>query len=541
MRFVGRFHQAALGKRGMVAAAHPLAALEGIKALQEGANAVDACLVMAGVTSVVLPYMCGLGGDVFLLYYDRKQGTVTGLNSSGTAGAKANLADFVERGYPYLPQDGIFSVAVPGAPLGYEEAARRWGTWSLAKCFGAAIRIAREGFPVTPLFARYVEEQRTKLEKYEEAARIFLPGGSVPAIGSLMQEPDLARTLAEFAEGGSDYFYRGPFAARFLELNDKLGGPFTGEEFAHPTCDVYQPLKTEYRGYTVYETAPVSQGFLVLEELNILKHVAMEKLDPLGPESVHFMVEAVKLSFSDRNRYAGDPAVTGFDVGKLLNPSWAEARFKEIHPYVAQHAGSLLSSPPAGDTTSFVAVDQEGNACSFIHSNAFAFGSGLVVPGTGVLLNNRAGRSFNLVPGHPNALAPGKRPMHTLNAYLVLRGDELFLVGGTPGGDGQPQWNLQILSLILDHGASPQEAVDFPRWLSFPGTDVQNLGKPYELRMENRFPEETLTVLSRLGHNVQRLGAWEGDGGAQVIMVDHETGLLLGGSDRRVEGLALGF
>ncbi|HHY91928.1 MAG TPA: gamma-glutamyltransferase, partial [Firmicutes bacterium] len=331
------------------------------------------------------------------------------------------------------------------------------------------------------------------------------------------------------------------FAARFYELNERLGGLFSGGEFARHTCDVYTPLATHYRGYTIYETAPVSQGFILLEELNILSQVDLPRLDPLGPESIHLMVEAVKLSFADRNQYAGDPAATGFDVKKLLTPSWAEARYKEIDPGAARQAKDLLAPSPVGDTTAFVAVDGAGNACTFIHSNAFAFGSGLMVPGTGVLLNNRAGRSFNLVPGHPNCLAPGKRPLHTLNCYLVFHGDDLFLVGGTPGGDGQPQWNLQILSLILDHGASPQEAVDFPRWLSFPGTDVQHLDKPYELQLEDRFPTDTLAALSARGHRVRRLGTWEGGGGAQVIMLDPATGLLAGASDRRVEGLALGF
>lgn len=541
MRLEGRFHHGVIGKRGMVAAAHPLAVLEGIKALEQGGNAVDACLVMAGVTGVVLPDMCGLGGDVFLLYYDKKTGTVTGLNSSGTAGDAATVDYFTSRGYIMLPQDGILSVAVPGAPLGYVEAAERWGSWSLSKCFAPAVRMATEGFPVTPLLYRHLKEQQTKLERYSEGARIFLPQGRVPGVGTVLQQPDLARTLAEFAEGGAEYFYRGPFAERFYELNVRSGGLFTGQEFSRHFCEVYEPLRVDYRGFTVYESAPVSQGFLLLELLKIVEGAPLSQLDPYGAGTIHLMVEAVKLAFEDRNRYAGDPRVAPFRAERLLTAEWARQRYDLINPGVARQEQYIPGPPTEGDTTIFVAVDEEGNACTFIHSIAFNFGSGVVVPGSGVLLNNRAGRSFNLAPGHPNCLAPGKRPMHTLNAYMVLREGSLYLAGGTMGGDGQPQWNLQILSLILDHGAGPQEAVDFPRWLSFPGTDVKDLGQPYELRMEDRFPAATREDLAARGHRVVPLPAWGGGGGAQVIMVDPDTGLLIGASDRRLEGLALGF
>jgi len=214
---------------------------------------------------------------------------------------------------------------------------------------------------------------------------------------------------------------------------------------------------------------------------------------------------------------------------------------KRIDPGKA--AGHLVDprEQQGGDTTSFVAWDRFGNACTFIHSNAFSMGSGVIVPGTGVLLNNRAGRSFVLEAGHPNCLAPGKRPMHTLNCYMVLKDGVPFIVGGTPGGDGQPQWNMQMLSLMLDHGMGPEEAAHFPRWISSPGTDVIGLGKPYELRMESRFPEGTLSSLTALGHAVRPAGDWAGGGGAQIIMRDPDTGILLGGSDRRVAGLALGY
>jgi len=262
-------------------------------------------------------------------------------------------------------------------------------------------------------------------------------------------------------------------------------------------------------------------------------------MDPLSSQSVHIMVEAKKVAFADRNAYAGDPAVTGFDVSRFISKSHADEARRTID--VSKAAETPVWGPHDGDTTSFVAWDEKGNVCSFIHSNAFSFGSGLVVPGTGVVLNNRVGRSFSLEPGHPNCLAPRKRPMHTLNCYMVLKDGEPFIAGGTPGGDGQPQWNMQLLSLMLDHGMSPQDAADFPRWTSTPGTDMVGLGKPYELVLESRFPDAVAGELGRMGHNVRKVGDWGGLGGAQIIMRDPENGILLGGSDKRVRGMALGY
>ncbi len=534
------YAKAQVAENGMVAAAHPLAALAGVDTLREGGNAMDACLAMAAVTSVVLPHMCGLGGDAFFIYYDARSKTVTALNGSGSPGDGSTVEFFAGKG-PILPQDGIFSVAVPGAPLVFEMAARRFGTFGLRRCFEAGAKIAERGFVVSAAFSRAIAAEKAKLSKFEESARVFLPGGEPPKPGTLLRQEDMARTLREFGEGGAAYFYEGPFAEKFYELNEKMGGTFTGEEFRRHfrnPQDFYRPIETSYRGYTVLETAPVSQGFIVLEELNILETIDMSSLCPSSPEAIHFMVEAKKIAFADRNAHAGDPAVTGFDVGEFISKEYARRVSATID---RERASAGSGDLRGGDTTSFVAWDAEGNCCSFIHSNAFAFGSGVMVPGTGVLLNNRAGRSFVLEPGHPNCLAPGKRPMHTLNCYMVLRDGVPFIVGGTPGGDGQPQWNMQMLSLMLDHGMGPQDACDFPRWTSSPGTDVISLGKPYELSLESRFPEETVRRLAAMGHAVKTVGPWAGGGGAQIIMRDFETGALIGGSDRRVGGLALGY
>lgn len=536
-----RYAGSHMAKSGMVAAAHPLAAVYGLEALREGGNAMDACLVMAGVTSVTMPHMCGLGGDAFFIYYDTSTGAIAALNGSGAPGDASTLEFFKDA--PILPQDGIFSVGVPGAPLVYELAVRRFGTFDILRCFEPAIRIACDGFPVTPGFVRAIEAEREKIGRSEEASRVYLPGGSPPKPGTVMRRPDMVDTLRGFAEGGAVYIYKGPFAERFYQMNDAMGGTFTGKEFARHLDErqsYYDPLRTDYRGYAVLQTAPVSQGFMVLEELNILEGFDMAALDPLGPESIHLMVEAKKIAFADRNAQAGDPLVSGFDASRYTAKEYAAEARKQIDPGRASGKAGGPGEQEA-DTTSFVAWDRFGNACSFIHSNSFSFGSGLIIPGTGVLLNNRVGRSFVLEPGHPNCLAPGKRPMHTLNCYMVLNDGVPFIVGGTPGGDGQPQWNMQMLSLMLDHGMDPQAAASFPRWASTPGTDVIGLGRSFQLGMESRFPAPTASRLAALGHAVTTVGDWAGGGGAQIIMRDPETGILLGGSDKRTVGLALGY
>ncbi len=536
-----RLSDSAMAINGMVASAHPLASLAGLEALKQGGTAMDACLAMAGVTSVVLPHMCGLGGDAFFIYYEKSTGKSYALNGSGPGGDGLTLEKYGGTGI--LPQDGPLSVAVPGAPLVYEMGANRFGRLGLRRCFQAGIDVAEGGFAVTPELSGAIHADRAKISKFPETRDVFLPGGRTPLPGSTMRRKDMADAIRLFAEGGTEYIYKGAFHESFLKTQSALGGLFTGREFpaflAEPPV-FYSPIETGYRGYTVMQTSPVSQGFLVLEELNFLEHFPLAELEPLGPEAVHLMVEAKKIAFADRNKYAGDPDCSGFDVARFISKDYAADRVREISKDRAAN-GATRGAEGGIDTTSFVAWDREGNVCSFIHSNAFAFGSGVSVQGTGVLLNNRAGRSFVLKTGHPNSLLPRKKPMHTLNCYLVTKDGRPFIAGGTPGGDGQPQWNMQMLSLMLDHGMGPQEAADFPRWTSSPGTDVISLGKQYELRLESRFPGQTVDALRAIGHTVHLAGPWNGGGGAQIIMKDPGMGVLLGGSDTRLKGLALGY
>jgi gamma-glutamyltranspeptidase/glutathione hydrolase len=312
------------------------------------------------------------------------------------------------------------------------------------------------------------------------------------------------------------------------------------QELADHRSTVYDPIRTDYRGHTVYETSPPSQGLIVLEELNLVEGFDLAGMGFGTPECIHHLVEAKKLAFADRNRYAGDPAFVEAPLARLLSKEYAGQRRQAIDPERARPEPESWDTHRDGDTTSFVVVDKDRNAASFIISLSSGFGSGLVAEGTGILLNNRAGlpQGFTFEEGHPNCLAPGKRTMHTLNTWQITRDGSLFAVGNTPGGDNQPQWNLQTIVNLIDFGMDPQTATEAPRWSSFPGTNPHNNTQPFVLTLEERFPDATVVGLEGKGHTVQRGG---GGGAVQLIGIDRDSGVLLGGSDPRAGGMALGY
>ena len=532
---------AVLARNGMVATAHPLATAAGLEVLQRGGNAMDAAVAAALVTGVVLPAMCGLGGDAFVLYYEAASRKVTAFYGSGPAARAATREFFVERGYQKMPFYGPLSVSVPGAVSVYFTAIERFGTRKPDALFERAIQYAEEGFPLTEQGSRTIAASAAELAKYPTSAAIFLPGGDVPRPGTVFRQPDLARSLRLVAEGGPAVFYEGEIAEEISRFMAESGGLLTKEDLAGYRCEVGEPIQTTYRGYTVYETGLPTQGHIVLEELNIVEQADLARLGPESPDLIHLLVEAKKLAFADRLAYSGDPRFVDVPLATLLSKEFARGRFARIDPERAQDEVPPGAIERDGETTYICVVDRWGNAASFIHSLSAAFGSQVVAGRTGILLNNRAGRGFTLEEGHPNVIAPGKRTMHTLNCWLITQGDRLRWVGGTPGGDQQPQWNLQVIVNLIDFGMDPQRAVEQPRWYSFPGTDPINLPNDFVLRIEDRFGDAVLAELERRGHRVQRLGNWGAGGAAQVIAVDPETGVLTGGSDPRVEGLALGF
>jgi len=530
-----------IARRGMVASGHPLASAAGLQVLAAGGNAFDAAVAVAGVLGVAQPMMSGVGGDTFMVAFSSHEGRVWAMNASGPAPAGATRDFFVARGYAKMPLRGMLSPSVPGAVKAMEVCLQRWGSgrFTRGKLLEPAIRYAEEGVPVARKVAHWIREAAPVLAQYPSSARIFLPGGRPPQEGDVLVQRDLGRTLRQIAEGGADAFYNGPIARAIGAYSQAHGGLLSADDLAGYDAEVTEPVSTTYRGITVYTTPPPSQGFLLLEMLNIL-----EEMPPAAWGSadwVHRAVEAKKLAFADRLAYVGDPRFVTSPLETLLDKGYAARRRRHLDMARATEVPAGGLTEVTGDTTFFCTADVEGNMVAYVTSLSASFGCGEVVEGTGIMLNNRAGRGFSLEAGHPNCIAPGKRTMHTLSPYLATRDGAPWLAWGTPGGDAQPQWNLQILQNLLDAGMDLQAAIEAPRWHSFPGTDPATIEQPFELRVEDGYPAETLTELARRGHRIVPMGEMEGGGGAQAIAADRARGIYLGASDPRVDGCAIGL
>lgn len=530
-----------LAPRGMVTCPHSLASAAGVEVLRAGGSAVDAAIAASAVLSVVYPHMTGVGGDAFWLIYDARRRAVRFLNAGGRAAASASIEWFRACGMDEIPFRGILpgTLTVPGAVDGWTEAHAGCGRLPLSRDLSPAIEYAREGFPATERLAAFTAQTADVLRASPEAAAIFLPGGSPPRAGQRLVNPDLARTLEAIAGWGRAGFYEGPVARELARHARERGGLFTERDFLEQRAQWGEPLGASYRGVTIYETPPPTQGFTVLQMLKLLESFDLGALEYLGPDHVHLLVQAKQLAFHDRDRLLADPDFVKVPVDWLLSAAYADERRRLIDPARAlpwdrvPATGSL-----AGDTVSVAAVDAEGNAASLIHSLYGVFGSGVVAGRTGVLLQNR-GAYFSLDAGHPNRLEPGKRPLHTLIASLAFRGENLWQVFGCMGADGQPQIHLQAYTAMIDWGLDVQQAVESPRWLS--GRFA--LGDPRDLlNMEARFPAHTFDELRRRGHVINRWGEWnELAGHAHGITIDPETGARMGGSDPRSDGAAIGY
>jgi gamma-glutamyltranspeptidase/glutathione hydrolase len=344
------------------------------------------------------------------------------------------------------------------------------------------------------------------------------------------------------AAGGADEFYRGALARQMIHGLQAAGSLFTAADFAGHQAEVYEPIATTYRGHTVYQTRPPSQGFLLLEMLNLMEGFDLASLGHNSAATIHLMAEAKKIAYADRNRVAGDPRFVDWPLTELISKAYAHERRQDIQQdHINVGLVAQQSVEVDGDTSYFCVADGAGNCVSWIHSLSNAFGSGYIAAGTGVLFNNRAGRGFSLTPGHPNEIAPGKRTMHTLNCYLAMKDNLPVIVGGTPGGDFQPQCGLQILTNLIDFGMDPQAAVEAPRWWSFPGTDPATINRDLELRVEAEMPEATVRGLEALGHRVARRRPGVYDGKVQLIIRDPQRAVLMGASDPRGDGAAVGM
>lgn len=527
------------GRRGIVCSNSPLAASAGIEVMRRGGNAFDAALAVAATETVTLVPLCGMGGDSFILAYEAETGQLTGINSSGAAPTGATADYYRSQGYETMPIDGPHSITVPGEVAAWEELHRRLCTMPFASLLQSAIGYAEEGFPVSPGIGRSFDHAVDKLSRFPASDAIYSSNGGMKKEGELLANPDLARSLKQVSEGGANEFYRGDLAHRMVKGLRDAGALFTESDFEAHRLDVYDPISTEYRGHTVYQTQPPTQGFLLLEMLNLVEGFDMAELGQNSPEAIHLMTEAKKIAYADRNGLAGDPRFLEWPLEELISKEYARRRRPEIDPRKANNSGfPVFGEDGDGNTTYFCVADGAGNCVSWIHSLSNAFGSGFVAPGTGVLFNNRGGRGFSLEAGHPNIIEPGKRTMHTLNCYMVFRGGQPVIVGGTPGGDYQPQCGLQVLSNLIDHGMDPQEAVEAPRWWSFPGTDPASIKTPFELRLEYGMPASLDPALEGLGHRVVRRRPGINDGKVQLIVREPDSGVLKGASDPRGDGHA---
>jgi gamma-glutamyltranspeptidase/glutathione hydrolase len=529
---IGYAHRpVAMGRDGLVASAHPLATLTGIEMLKAGGTAADAAVATNAVLGVTQPYCCGVGGDIFCLYYEAATRRVHLLNGSGRSGARATLDETARREWSALPTLGAATVSVPGCVRGWAMLLERFGTQSLAVLLQPAIRYAARGFPTTSLVGQAIDEW-TRTITDAEWHRIFAPGGRAPRAGELLVQEDLARTLEALAVEGPDLFYRGAVADAIARRLD-ADGFLTPEDLAGHTGEWGEPIRTTYRGATVYQTPPPTQGLAALLALNLVEGVPLARTRLGSADHLHILIEMAKLAYADRDRWIADPAHVAVPVERLLSKPYAERRRVAFDPRKAQ---AYTWGDPEGDTTGFVVADGRGDVVAVIQSLYNAWGSGVVPPGTGVLLHNR-GRHFSLDPAHPTALAPGKRPFHTLSASIVTRDDRPLLALATMGGHGQAMFHLQILTNVLDHETDIQEAIERPRFVTgaFGPDDA-----PDTVHVEARVGRGVLGALARRGHRVKAAPDFFHRTGHAHGLILHD-GTLTGGADPRGDGAALAY
>jgi len=520
------------GIEAAVTSDHVLASAAGTDVLKRGGNAVDAAITMAALLTVVRPHMNGVGGDNFMLIRLAKTGEILALNGSGRAGSKATPALFREKGMNSVPGSGILSVSVPGAVRAWADALQRHGTITLAQALQPAIRYAERGFPVSPRLNKDIAESKRKLAADPELARIFLPNGEAPEVGSLLKQPELARTLRAIAASGPDALYKGALAKQITQFIDREGGLLTASDLAGHRSTWQKPISSTYLEHPVIAFPPNTQGVTLLQQLNLAELSDLKTPGRNSVDYIHTLVEGAKLAYADRDKLVTDPAFSEVPVERLISKEYAADLARRLRDKLKANDGSSNANRDGtGDTVFLGVIDKNGNAVSMIQSLFAAFGSGRMVPGTGVTLHNR-GSLFELDTTHANVIAPGKRPFHTLCPAMVLRPDRsLMMVVGTPGGDGQPQTLVQVITNIMQFGLTPQQAVEAPRFRWY---GRERVG------VEPGVTAEVREALTRRGHQVTLQEPSEEFGGAQVILVT-PTGGRVAGADPRREAYAIAW
>jgi gamma-glutamyltranspeptidase / glutathione hydrolase len=521
-----------ISRQGIAATSQVLASQTGAQILARGGSAVDAAIACNAVLAVTEPMMTGPGGDLFAMYWDAKTGKLTGLNASGPAPKALSPAVLAQHDIKTMPQDGIHSVTVPGAVEGWYRMHQRFGKLPWKDLFQDAIAYAEHGFGVYEGAGEVWSDPAIvhRLEANTESKRVFLPGGKPPHVGQLFQNPEMARAFRLIAEQGRDGFYKGDIATAILKTSEHLGGTMTAQDLGSYASEWVEPLSIDYRGWRVYELPPNGQGMAALEMLNIMEIAPPSPLGAFGAPELHKRIEAMKLAYSDIHANVTDPRFHDTPVAQLLSKEYARKRAAEIDPHRA-NCEVKAGDPIASNTTYLTVVDKDGNIASWIQSLYSAFGSRVTVEGMGFALQNR-GASFTLDPKHPNVLAGGKRPFHTIIPAFMEKGDE-HIGFGIMGGAVQPMAHAQFVSNFVDYGMTLQEALEAPRFFknNAPGCDVY---------IESRVPEQTLQQLSERGHEI-RIGREyvETMGRGQAILHNSKTGMNYAASDPRADGAAI--
>jgi len=524
----------------MVATSQPLAVAAGLEILAQGGNAADVAVATAAALNVTEPTSTGIGGDCFAIYFNAADHQVSALNGSGRAPAALTLERLQIEGFDQeLPPFHPYTITVPGACAGWFDLVDKFGRLEMSQVLAPAIRLAEEGFPVAPITAYFWSRGVDRQLKSAPGGSELTIDGRAPRTGEIFRNPGLGRTLRAVAEGGRDSFYQGQIAAAIAEIVEQAGGCLSMADLAAHESTWETPISTIYRDLRIWECPPNGQGLAALLGLNILEGFDLASLSPLSTMRLHLEIEAMRLAFADTSWYVADPAFNPAPLEDLLSKDYAAERRQSLDSSRATLDQKHGTPTSTSDTVYLSVVDGDGNACSFINSNYMGFGTGIVPSGWGFSLQNR-GHNFSFDPQHPNALAPGKRPYHTIIPAMATRpspnGDEeLYASFGVMGGFMQPQGHLQVVVSMVDDRLNPQEALDQPRFCI---TDGESGGG---VTLEEGIDLKVFDELSVMGHGVERVS---GHGRAlfgrgQIIRRDPESGVLCGGSDPRADGCAM--
>jgi len=530
-----------IARNGMVATSQPLAAQIGIDILKKGGSAVDAAIAVDAALGLMEPTGAGIGGDLFAIVWDSKTKKLYGLNSSGPAPKAISLEYFKRNNITRMPMRGVLPWTVPGCVDGWFELHKKFGRLPMMEILSPAIGYAEKGFPLSELIAFYWGRSVNLFKEYDNFQKLYAPEGKAPKKGEIFRNPELAETYRKIASGGRDVFYKGEITKRLADYSKKAGGFFSYDDFASYSAEWVEPVSVKYRGYNVWELPPNGQGLAVLQMLKMLERFNLKAMEHNSADYLHTLIEIKKIVYEDRARYYADPRFVKIPVEKMISDEYAAERLKLFNPSKANFevkAGDIVLEQ--GDTVYLTIVDKDMNAVSFIQSNYSGFGSAMVPDGLGFCLQDR-GALFSLEEGHPNVIAPGKRPFHTIIPGFVTKDGEPFFSFGVMGGGMQPQGHVQVLCNIIDFGMNAQEAGDAPRFQhegsSEPeGGIMKDGGVVY---LENGISAEVIRDLLARGHKISPLRG--GFGGYQGILIDFKRGILYGASESRSDGCAIGY